>query len=71
MNKVKKLLCVGDTVYSANGGLPMKIISMSDNEFSTEEDTFDYDEVRKTFFLTKAGYEYNKHVKEAQKKCQH
>ena len=60
MNKVKKVLSVGDTVYSANGGKEMKVLSMSDVGFYTCEDFFFYDEVRKTFFLTKSGYLYVK-----------
>ena len=59
MNKVKKVLKVGDTVYSAGGG-PMKVTSMEIDGFCTEEDSFRYDEVRKLFFLTKAGYEVSK-----------
>lgn len=57
MNKVKKLLKVGDVVFSANGGVPMKVIKMKEYEFETEEDNFRYDEVRSLFFLTKKGYE--------------
>lgn len=57
MQKVKKLLKVGDTVYSANGGVPVKVTAMKEYEFETEEDAFRYDEVRTLFFLTQKGYE--------------
>ncbi|MBR4295736.1 MAG: hypothetical protein IKT56_02720 [Clostridia bacterium] len=57
MNKVQKLLSVGDTVFSAQGGQKMKVLSMNDVGFETEEDFFPYDEVRKTYFLTRYGYE--------------
>ena len=60
MNKVKKLLSIGDTVYSANGGAPMTVTAMHDDAFETEQDTFLYDEVRELFFLTKLGYEFSK-----------
>ena len=57
--KLKKLLRIGDMVYSANGGTPMKITAMDDDGFSTEEDYFFFEEVRKLFFLTKKGYEWS------------
>ena len=57
MNKIQKLLSVGDTVFSAQGGQKMKVLSMNDVGFETEEDFFSYDEVRKTYFLTRYGYE--------------
>ena len=57
--KLKKLLRIGDMVYSAKGGTPMKITAMDDDGFSTEEDYFFFEEVRKLFFLTKKGYEWS------------
>lgn len=60
MHKIQKLLSVGDDVFSAMGGQKMKVLSMNDVGFETEEDFFPYDEVRKTYFLTKVGYEYMK-----------
>ena len=57
MNKVQKILSVGDYVFSAMGGQKMKVLSMSDVGFETEEDFFPYDEIRKTYFLTRCGYE--------------
>lgn len=57
--KLKKLLQIGDTVYSANNGTPMKIKEIGDEGFSTEEDFFFFEEVRKLFFLTKKGYEWS------------
>lgn len=63
MNKIQKLLSVGDTVFSAQGGQKMKVLSMDDVGFETEEDFFPYDEVRKTYFLTRYGYEKRKVVR--------
>ena len=60
MEGVKKILKVGDTVYSACDGKEMKVLSMDDIGFDTEEDFFGYDEVRKTYFLTKIGYQDSK-----------
>lgn len=60
MNRVQELLSIGDYVFSAAGGQKMKVLSMSDVGFETEEDFFPYDEVRKTYFLTSAGYEFYK-----------
>ena len=60
MHKIQKLLSVGDTVFSAQGGQKMKVLSMNDVGFETEEDFFPYDEVRKTYFLTRYGYEKSK-----------
>lgn len=56
MNKIQKLLTVGDYVYSANNGKPMRVISIGSTGFSTEEYRFSYDDVRLLFFLTKRGY---------------
>ena len=55
-NQVKKLLSVGDTVYSARGGQKMKVIRIDENGFQTEEDYFFFDEVRKLYYLTYYGY---------------
>lgn len=67
MNKIKKLLKVGDTIYSASGGEPMKVISIGSSGFETEFGFFSYDEIRKLFFLTKRGYEQNREMKKARR----
>ena len=54
--QIKKLLSVGDVVYSAQGGHEMVIREIYDDGFSTDEDFFTYDEVRRLYFLTKHGY---------------
>ena len=59
-NQIKKLLNVGDVVYSARGGQEMKVIAIDEKGFQTEEDYFFFDEVRKLYFLTKYGYWYAK-----------
>ena len=56
-NQIKKLLQVGDIVYSARGGREMVVTKIYDHGFETEEDYFGYDEVRKLYWLTKYGYE--------------
>ena len=55
--QIKKLLRVGDIVYSAQGGREMVVKNIYDDGFETEEDFFGYDEVRKLYWLTKYGYE--------------
>lgn len=56
MNRIQKLLSIGDLVYSAANGKPMKVIRIDSVGFETEEDWFSYDDVRSLFFLTKRGY---------------
>jgi len=70
MNKIQKLLKVGDTVFSAAGGEPMKVTSISSVGFETEFDSFLYEEVRSLFFLTRAGYENAKAMCRAEKERQ-
>ena len=55
--QIKKLLKVGDTVYSAHGGEEMTVTKIEDEGFETDVDYFRYDEVRKLYYLTKHGYE--------------
>ena len=55
-NQIKKLLSVGDTVYSARGGKEMSVTAIDDTGFDTEQDHFFFSEVRKLFFLTRYGY---------------
>lgn len=64
-NPIKKLLSPGDIVYGAQRGQEMKIISIDDEGFETEEDYFRFDEVKKLYFLTKYGYEHRKEKKNA------
>lgn len=45
----------------------MKVLSMNDIGFDTEEDFFPYDEVRKTYFLTRKGYERRREENEQRK----
>ena len=59
-HKIQRLIGVGDTVYSANGGEPMTIVAIFDDGFETEEDFFAYDEVRRLYFLTHYGYRKSK-----------
>ena len=64
-NQIKKLLSVGDTMYSANNGEEMTVTAIDDTGFDTEQDHFFFDEVRKLFFLTRYGYWY--HTSECRK----
>ncbi len=50
-HKISKLLNVGDFVYSAANGNPMKVISKDLSGFETEEDYFSYDEHRELYWL--------------------
>lgn len=61
-NSIKKLLSPGDVVYSVLGQ-EMKVISIDDEGFETEEDYFRFDEVRNLYFLTKYGYEHRNNKK--------
>ena len=58
-NKIKNLLKVGDTVYSARGGQEMTVRSIDEKGFETDQDYFLFSEVRKLFFLTRYGYYYH------------
>jgi hypothetical protein len=49
-------LKIGDTVYSAANGQPMKITAIYEHGIDTDVDYFGFDEHRKLFWLTKAGY---------------
>ena len=54
--QIKKLLKVGDTVYSAQGGAEMTVTKIDNAGFETDQDYFLFSEVRKLYFLTKYGY---------------
>ena len=54
--QIKKLLSVGDVVYSAQGGREMVVTNIEDDGFETDQDYFGYDEVRKLYWLTLDGY---------------
>lgn len=41
----------------------MKVVSIDDEGFETEENYFRFDEVRKLYFLTKHGYEHRNNKK--------
>lgn len=59
-NKISKLLKVGENVYSAANGLPMKVTRMYSCGFETEEDYFSFDECGKLFFLHPKSFFYKK-----------
>jgi len=54
--QIKKLLNVGNTVFSAQGGQEMTVTKIEKDGFETDQDYFLYSEVRKLYFLTKYGY---------------
>lgn len=56
--QIKKLLSIGDVVYSAQGGREMIVTKIKDDGFETNEDYFRFDEVRKLFWLTRNGYNH-------------
>ena len=65
MNKIKKLLKIGDTVYSARGGWPIRVNSICEQGFKTDYGFYRFEEVRSLYYLTKSGYEYaQKHRKD-------
>lgn len=54
--QIRKLLKVGDIVYSARGGREMVVTKIDSTGFETNEDYFLFSEVRKLYFLTQYGY---------------
>ena len=58
--QIRKLLEIGDTVYSAQGGVEMKVTQIDNEGFETEEDYFLFSEVRELYYLTRYGYERRK-----------
>ncbi len=54
--KISSLLRVGDVVYSASNGQPMKVTKMRSCGFDTDVGYFSFDEHRKLFWLTKTAY---------------
>ncbi len=54
--QIKKLLSVGDVVFSAQGGREMVVRKIYNDGFETDEDFFSYGEVRKLYWLTRYGY---------------
>lgn len=55
MNKIRKLLSVGDTVYPINGK-PVKVTGIFANGFVAENNYFTYDEHRQKFYLHEAEW---------------
>ena len=55
-NQIRKLLKVGDIVYSARGGEKNGRTKIDSASFETEEDYFLYNEVRQLYYLTYYGY---------------
>ena len=53
MNKVRKLLSIGDTVYAAANSKPMTVSEIGEFGFTADGEYFEYDEVRSLYFLTK------------------
>jgi hypothetical protein len=66
MNKIQKVLKVGDQVFAASNGKPMRVIGINTVGFITEEGFFSYDEHRKLYFLTKCGFLQAKERKQGQ-----
>lgn len=54
--KISKILNVGDTLYSATNGQPMKVTRIYSCGFDTDVDYFSFDEHRELFWLTKRAY---------------
>ena len=54
--QISSVLRVGDVVYSATNGQPMKVIDVYPDGFDTDVDYFSFDEHRKLFWLTKRSY---------------
>ena len=54
--KISKVLSVGDVVYSAANGQPIKVKKIRSNGFDTEEGYFSFDEHRKLYWLHEKSY---------------
>lgn len=55
-HKISKLLSVGDFVYSAADGSPIRVINKDEFGFETEEDYYGYDEHRELYWLHASSY---------------
>lgn len=60
MNKIQKVVKVGDFVYLSANGNPTEIIRISNFGFYTKEDFFCWDEHRELYWLTQRAYLDNK-----------
>lgn len=49
--KISSVLSVGDVVYSAGNGQPMKVTRIHTCGFDTEDDYYSFDEHRKLYWL--------------------
>ena len=61
--RVSSVLEVGDVVYSAANGLPMKVTGMYSCGFETEEDYYSFDELGKLLFLHPKSFFFKKEGK--------
>ena len=56
VTEIKKLLKVGDAVYSAKDGSKMIVTDVFPRGFKANNEYFYFHEVRERYFLTKVGY---------------
>ena len=56
INKISKILQVGDEVYSAANGQPMKVTRIYSVGFETDVDYYSFDDHRVLFWLHKKSY---------------
>ena len=56
MNKIAKVLSVGDVVFSAANGKPMKVIKIYSDGFDTDDDYYSFEEHGELYYLTRRGY---------------
>ena len=63
MNRIAKVLSVGDVVYSAETGGAMRVTRIYTNGFETDEGYFSFDDVRSLYWLTERGYRESKRRK--------
>ena len=54
MNKIQKVLSVGDSIYSANGK-ELTVTKITSSGFFCGEEYYAYDEHRYLYYLTKRG----------------
>ena len=53
-NKIRKILSVGDVVYTVLGRAAV-VLDIDNEGFETNEDYYTFDEHRELYFLTKTG----------------
>ena len=68
MNKIQRVINVGDEVYLYPGGKAEKITKVLSTGFFCGGKYFSYDRHRKNYFLTRAGLMHNASIRKTQER---